>query len=259
MQYEDRVAIPTPEGVEIELTLAGIGSRFIAALIDNVIKGVVLLAVIIALFGLGALFGSGGGEPSTGSDWIAVAIFFVFVFLLWFAYDVAFETLAAGRTPGKRWVGLRVVKVSGSPVGFMASAIRNLLRIVDSLPGAYGVGMICVLVTRLNQRLGDMAAGTVVVRDRPRPKTWGMPSVAVPRPSAEMTDELSTWDVSSVSPQDLVAIRRFLDRRYGLTPAARAHLAAELAGKLRGKVAGAPEMPPETFLEYVSVAKAARA
>lgn len=254
MQYEDRVAIPTPEGVEVELTLAGIGSRFIASLIDNTIKLVAIIVLIIALFGLGAF----AGEISPDTGWVAVVIFFVLTFLISFAYDVAFETLAAGRTPGKRWVGLRVVKVGGTPVGFMASAIRNLLRIVDSLPGAYGVGMICVLVTRLNQRLGDIAAGTVVVRDRPRPAVGTVTSVSVP-PPAQMSDELSTWDVSSVSPQDLVAIRRFLDRRHGLAPAARAHLAAELAGKLRGKVGGAPEMHPESFLECVSVAKAHRA
>ena len=255
MQYEDRVAIPTPEGVEVELTLAGVGSRFVASLIDHTIKLVAIIVLIIALFGLGALFGS---RVSENTGWVAVVIYFIVIFLISFAYDVAFETLAAGRTPGKRWVGLRVVKVGGTPVGFMTSVTRNLLRIVDSLPGAYGVGMISVLVTRLNQRLGDLAAGTVVIRDRPRPAAGTVTSVSVP-PTAQMSDELSTWDVSSVSPQDLVAIRRFLDRRHGLAPAARAHLAAELAGKLRGKVGGAPDMHPESFLECVSVAKAHRA
>lgn len=257
MQYEDRVSIPTPEGVEVELTLAGIGSRFIAALIDHLIKLAIIIALIIALsFGGGAL---AGAEPSSDAGWIAVAILFIVVFLVLTAYDIAFETLASGQTPGKRWTGLRVVKVGGSPVGFMASSIRNLLRFVDYIPGSYGVGMICVLVTRLNQRLGDMAAGTVVVRERksvePQP---GMP-VAAPPPSAEMADHLSTWDVSSVTAQDLITVRRFLDRRHYLTPSARAHLAAELAGKLRPKVAGAPDMHPEVFLEHVSVAKAQRA
>ncbi len=256
MQYEDRVSIPTPEGVEVELTLAGIGSRFIAALIDHSIKFAVIIALIIALFGFGGLTGA---EPSSDAGWIAVAILFVVVFLIWTGYDIAFETLASGQTPGKRWTGLRVVKVGGTPVGFVASSIRNLLRFVDSLPGAYGVGVICVLATRLNQRLGDMAAGTVVVRERkPASAPTGMPVPDV-TPSPDLAADLRTWDVSSVSAQDLVTVRRFLDRRQHLTPAARAHLAAELAHRLRPKVAGAPDMHPEVFLEHLSVAKAQRA
>ena len=255
MQYEDRVSIPTPEGVEVELTLAGIGSRFIAALIDHLIKIAITIAVIIAVIGVAGLAGS----ETTDTGWIAIAIFFVLVFLIWTAYDIAFETLAAGQTPGKRWTGLRVVKIGGSPVGFMASSIRNLLRFVDYIPGSYGVGMISVLVTRLNQRLGDIAAGTVVVREwKPPEAAPGMP-LAMPPPPPEMVDYLSSWDVSSVTPQDLVTIRRFLERRHHLTPSARAHLAAELAQKMRPKVAGAPDMHPEVFLEHLSVAKAQRA
>lgn len=256
MQYEDRVAIPTPEGVEVELTLAGIGSRFIAALIDHLIKLAISIAIIIALFGFAGLVGS---EPTSDAGWIAAAIFFVAIFLIWTAYDIAFETLAAGQTPGKRWTGLRVVKIGGSPVGFMASSIRNLLRFVDYIPGSYGVGMICVLVTRLNQRLGDIAAGTVVVREWKPAQAAGGAQIAAPPAPPALVDYLSSWDVSSVTPQDLVTVRRFLERRHHLTPSARAHLAAELAQKMRPKVAGAPDMHPEVFLEHLSVAKAQRA
>lgn len=255
MQYEDKVTIPTPEGVEVELTLAGIGSRFVAALIDTLIKTAILIALIIALFGIAGL--SGLGEGGGSGTYLGLALFFVLSFLIVFGYDVLFETLASGRTPGKRWTGLRVVKVGGSPVGFMASAIRNLLRIIDSLPGAYGVGMISVGVTRLNQRLGDIAAGTVVVRETKKAAPSQAPTGAEMAASGPPQD-VSSWDVSAVTPQDLVTVRRFLERRYQLTPPARAQLSTDLANRLLPKVVGAPSMTAESFLEHVSRAKAQR-
>lgn len=252
MQYEDRVTIATPEGVNVDLTLAGIGSRFIASLIDTTIKLAVWFGFAVFLFGGTALLG--GGEV----DAIGAALFFVISFLIWFAYDVLFESLASGRTPGKRWTGLRVVRMGGRPVGFVASAIRNIVRIVDFLPSFYLVGMIAMVASRTNQRLGDLAAGTVVVREKPVPTA---PQEAPPLtpPPPVMPLEIETWDVSAVTAPELATIRRFLERRAELTPQARFHLAQELATKVQAKVAGAPPMPPETFLEYVSVAKAKRA
>src|SRR5687768_1874046 len=104
------------------MTLAGIGSRFIAQLIDWAIKFAVMFALIIALFGVAGLTGDATAESD--ATFVGVAILIVVIFLINFGYDVAFETLASGRTPGKRLTGLRVVKVGGSPVGFMSSAVR---------------------------------------------------------------------------------------------------------------------------------------
>lgn len=250
-QYEDRVTIATPEGVHVDLTLAGIGSRFIASLIDTAIKLAVWFGFAVFLFGGTALLG--GGEV----DAIGAAFFFVISFLIWFAYDILFESLASGRTPGKRWTGLRVVRMGGRPVGFVASSIRNLVRIVDLLPSFYLVGMIAIVATKMNQRLGDLAAGTVVVREKPSVTPQQAAPLTPPPPV--MPAEIEAWDVSAVTAQELATIRRFLERRAELTPQARFHLAQELASKVQGKVAGAPPMPPETFLEYVSVAKAKRA
>ncbi|HVW34689.1 MAG TPA: RDD family protein, partial [Acidimicrobiia bacterium] len=156
MTYDDRLAIPTPEGVELELVLAGLGSRLVATLVDYLIKTALLLALVF-------IGGAVAGDESGG---FGAAVFIVASFAVFFVYDVAFETLASGRTPGKRAAGLRVVRLAGEPVGFVASAVRNLLRLVDSLPGIYAVGAACVLFSRRNQRLGDMAAGTLVVRER---------------------------------------------------------------------------------------------
>ena len=163
MRYEDRISIATPEGVEVDVTLAGLGSRFTAALIDGLIQG----AVVLGLGLLGGLL-AGGAETADFDGGLAAGIALALVItsflLVLLGYPIAFETWASGRTPGKRWTGLRVVRVGGAPVGFLTSAIRNLLRMVDFLPTLYGVGMVAMLASSRNQRLGDMAAGTLVVR-----------------------------------------------------------------------------------------------
>lgn len=243
------MTIGTPEGVDVDLTLAGLGSRFIASLIDTTIKLAVLIGFSIFLFGGSNLLG--GGEVNA----IGAAAFYIVTFFLFFGYDVMFETLASGRTPGKRWTGLRVVRIGGRPVGFVSSSIRNMVRIVDFLPSLYLVGMITAAATRLNQRLGDLAAGTVVVREKP---TVVAPAQSAPPPIATDDGVTGTWDLSAITNDDLATVRRFLERRAELTPQARSHLAHELAGRLHPKVIGAPVLPPETFLEYLSAAKAKR-
>ena len=251
MFYEDRISVATPEGVTLEATLAGVGSRLAAGIIDQLLR----LAVVLALMATMAALGASGvfGDDAGG---LAIAVLIVVLFLVQFAYDVLFETLAGGRTPGKRWTGLRVVKVGGAPVGFLASVIRNLLRIVDALPTFYLVGMLAVLFTRNNQRLGDLAAGTIVVRER-RQKT-GIPKVAPPPPAMSGVD-MSLWDVSAVSAEELATVRRFLDRREQLTTESRDRLAHEIATRLGPKVVGPPrQWTPEAFLEYLVAAKAAR-
>jgi uncharacterized RDD family membrane protein YckC len=251
--YEDRISVATPEGVTLEATLAGVGSRFAAALIDQLLR----LAVLLALFFVTGMVG-GSGVATDLSGGVALAALAVVLFLVQFGYDVLFETLASGRTPGKRWTGLRVVKTGGAPVGFLASALRNILRIVDALPAFYLVGILAVLFTRNNQRLGDMAAGTIVVRER-RQKT-GLPQAApAPPPVAPGGLDSTLWDVSAISAEELATVRRFLDRRATLTPESRDRLAHEIASRLGPKVAGPPrQWSPEAFLEYLVAAKAAR-
>ncbi len=244
MRYEDRFTISTPEGVELEMTLAGLGSRFIAASIDAAIQ--LIPSAIVLIWALAAM----GGRP------IAIAIATLFLFLITFGYDVLFETLASGRTPGKRAGGIRVVRLGGGPVTFTTSAVRNLLRLVDALPFGYAAGIISILVSPRNQRLGDMAAGTLVVRERhgdARP-SWAVQTTWAPPDAAA-----ATWDVSAVTGDELVALRRFLDRRYELPPDARAHLAWELAERLRPKIAGVPpNVHPEYFVEQVVAVKISR-
>ena len=243
MPYEDRISIATPEGVDVQLTLAGVGSRFIATAIDQALR----LAIIGSVM-LGLALTDPAGE-------LALAMFVAAVFIVQFSYDVLFETLASGRTPGKRWTGLRVVTVTGAPVGFVTSAVRNLLRLVDALPGMYAVGIVAVVASPRNQRLGDMAAGTLVVRERLGGRPNRQPVVGASRSWAPPP----TWDVSAITADELATVRRFLERRATLKDEARIRLADELAVRLRPKVVGPPEeQSSEVFLEELSAAKAAR-
>jgi uncharacterized RDD family membrane protein YckC len=247
VQYEDRMVIETPEGVAVTVPLAGVGSRFIAAAIDFTIQATLLIcaAVVFLVFGVGG--GAAGG------------LFAIGAFLVFFVYDVAFEVLSGGRTPGKRWTGLRVVRSGGEPVGFVTSAIRNLLRLVDFLPSAYLVGIASILLTKRNQRLGDLAAGTVVAR---APRKGARPAE---RPAPEPTPlpaALAAWDVSAVTPSDMATVRSFLERRHALEWGARAELARTMADRLRPRVGGLSESAPlddEQFLEQLARVKGARA
>ncbi len=230
----------TPEGVTLELTLAGIGSRFVAAVIDGAIQ----FATVVAI---------GIGVALTRNE-IVAAVGVVFAFVAFVGYDVFFEVRASGRTPGKRLTGVRVVKSDGRPVDFRASAVRNLLRIVDILPAAYLVAIVAVFLTKHNQRLGDLAAGTLVIREK-----QDAADVVPFRAPEQLPAEVAQWDVSAVTAADVAAVRQFLERRYGLSPDARARLARTLAERLHPAVAGPPsEVAPEWFLEQLVAAKAAR-
>ena len=241
MQLDDRITIATPEGVAIEIVLAGLGSRFLARLLDSVIQLFIIIALLIALGVTGAPSGVG------------LAAFFIGLFLVVFAYDVVFETINHGRTVGKMAAGIRVAGLRGEPVRFVTSSIRNIARIVDFLPVFYLVGTISIVATQHDQRLGDLAAGTVVVRDR-------FPGLAqLPAPITVTPAAVATWDVSAIRPDEVQAIRQFLDRRLSLRWPARSYFAVDLANRVAPRVVGVPpNAHPEYVLEGIVVAKQSR-
>lgn len=162
--------IATPEGVELRLPLAGLASRSLAWLVDGLIKAGIFMVLSIVL----AFFGDLG---------FGVLLVGAFV-ILWF-YNVLFEVLNHGATPGKRALGLKVMNINGTPVGWSGSTIRNLVRFVDTLPGCYTFGCVSVLVSKQFQRLGDLAAGTIVVykpRQLPSSKLMGDKAIPVTVP-----------------------------------------------------------------------------
>ena len=243
MDYEDRITIDTPEGVTLELTLAGLGSRAIAGGIDLVLKGLLAGAELLVLV---TLFGD-----------LGYVVVLPVAGLSMLVYNVMFETLAGGRTPGKRIGGLRVVLASGRSVDFRASMIRNALRLIDGIALSYLPTMVSIVVTRRNQRPGDLAVGTVVIRDR-REIDRAKPAAPAVATQPEHAAAGATWDVSAVPAEDIATVRSFLERRNDLTAPARARLAAQLDGALRPRVGGADERDSERFLEILYETKRSR-
>jgi uncharacterized RDD family membrane protein YckC len=249
VEYEDVMTIQTPEGVDLMLTLAGVGSRFASAMVDYLIQVALLLALALLLFGGVSL---GGGNSGAGA---LLAVYFIVSFLVFVGYDITFEVLNSGQTPGKRLNGLRVVRSEGQPVNFITSAIRNVLRVIDWLPFSYAAGAVSILVTSHNQRLGDLAAGTIVVRARKPARA----SVVAATSTVPLPADLAAWDTTAITAEELAAVRSFLERRNDLELGPRNALAATLASGLRGKVAGVPpEYGGERFLEALAAAKGAR-
>lgn len=243
MSFDDRISINTPEGLEIELNLAGLGSRIAASLFDALVLGVVLILAAFGIFGL---------ADRLGSPLLAVGIGWLVLMILTIGYFVAFETFSNGRTPGKSIVGIRVVGLDGQPVRFGPSLVRNLLRLVDLFPAFPVLGAISILVSDRNQRIGDLAAGTLVVRREHSASTDGLVPAALDPAAAR-------WDVSGVRDFDLELARRFLGRRDDLVPEKRAEHARAIAERLRERVPGLPDdVTDEWLVEQVSAAKVAR-
>jgi uncharacterized RDD family membrane protein YckC len=153
----------SPEKVYLNLNLAGVGSRFVALFIDSIFQGLLMVFVIFGFIYSDA--GINSLVPGALPEWWIIVILLLFGFVIFYGYFVFFETIWNGQTPGKRLLKLRVVQENGSSVTFIKVLIRNILRIIDSLPTAYAIGIISILISKKNQRLGDLAAGTVIIRE----------------------------------------------------------------------------------------------
>lgn len=166
--HADRVRFETPEDVELAFDLAGPGSRAAAALVDYLIIGAVVLALIALLAGAGAIAFSVRDlfDPDTLAELsgFALAVLVAAVFGVNLFYFVAMEQLLSGQSVGKRLFGLRVVREGGYAVSFASSLVRNVMRMIDMLPGPYLVGLMSVILSKERRRLGDFVAGTLVVR-----------------------------------------------------------------------------------------------
>jgi uncharacterized RDD family membrane protein YckC len=161
---DETLDIQTPENIVFDYQIAGIGSRFLATLLDTILVGLLQLVVILVLvLIIKAYDGSIFADPL--SAWV-LAIFGLITAVFYWGYYVFFEMLWNGQSPGKRWVGLRVIRSDGTPITLSESLIRNLARLVDFLPAAYGIGIITMFIDKQSRRLGDLAAGTLVVQDR---------------------------------------------------------------------------------------------
>ena len=237
--------IVTPEAVGLEFQTAGLGSRSLARLIDTAIQGAVLFAV---LAGLGAVSSSSGGIGTA-----AVVLLLVGLFLLIFGYPAIFETLWRGRTPGKAALGLRVMTREGAPIRFRHAAIRSALQLIDLLLLGPAIGVLALLFSRDDQRLGDMVAGTLVVRERSGARA---PAPLVFPPPYGYEDYVARLDVSGLSGADYETVRAFLVRAGSLAPQVRWDLASRVAVPLAQRLRHTPPptMPPDLFLACLAAA-----
>lgn len=257
----DQLSIETPELVPIEMQVAGIGSRFVALLVDMFIW--LFVAALLTLTSW-ILRPAIHAFSKVSAQW-QTAIYVSTLFLLNWGYFTLFEAFGGGRTPGKRLVGIRVIQCSGRAIGLFESMARNLLRYVDQIPFCYAVAAIAVFATRQHQRLGDLVAGTLVVRDRPQEvPLWAgddLPhqSFAQTSPLSPFSSQADAHDfppaaLSRLSAVDLQVLENFFARRLDLPPATRQSLALRIAAGIQTKTGLGPpaNLPPEFFLEKVA-------
>jgi uncharacterized RDD family membrane protein YckC len=234
-------SVLTPERVNLQYDIAGIGSRGAAAMVDTVIQAIALFVLILAgsaAIGVGASFASLGQY----ADVALLALFVLAVFAITNGYYMLFEILWSGQTPGKRLVGVRVLRENGYSIRPIDVVIRNLVRIVDWLPLVYGVGVLTMLLNQRSRRLGDFASGTIVVREASR----GASRIVIsPRLAESPGVALSSSDASLV--------RDFLIRRGSMNVAARGDIARRLAEALAARYSLRLHGDYEQFLEQLSV------
>jgi uncharacterized RDD family membrane protein YckC len=203
---DTRYQVETPEGVDLPLRPAGLMVRALAFAIDLGLRGLLLGVLFIALAMLGKL-GAGLGS--------------ILLFVVSWWYMVLFEVLNHGRSPGKQWMGLRVVHDDGTPIGWSASLLRNLLRVVDLLPFGYFLGAISCLQHPHFKRLGDIAAGTLVIYREP------------PHTRPELPEALPRRPAFALTFSEQRAILGFAERQGELSRARADELAAILAQPLQ--------------------------
>ena len=216
---DETLVIETPERVALHFALASIGNRFIACAIDHTIQ-IVTLIVIVIFFAIIADYADFGSRLTNAPKWI-IALLIVFVFLLMSGYFAIFEWLWHGQTPGKRWMKLRVIREDGRPISFFEAIVRNLLREFDIMPlPFYSVGLISVFSTDRDQRVGDLVAGTVVVREREAEapafaEVFASP-VSDPALRRSFPPVQFSADVNSLNEQEISVVESFLRRRWDL-------------------------------------------
>lgn len=220
-----RVQIETPEQTIVSYTVAGIGSRAAAAVVDYLLIGLATIGISVIFMEIAAAIGGHASAATKLSGAWALAISALLIFALAWGYYVVFEAIWDGQTPGKRWLGIRVVQDGGYSVSFGASAVRNLLRVVDMLPAVYGVGLISVAINKSGKRIGDIAAGTFVVHEQLAIVT------AVAARAAEGAAAVAI--TSRLSEEEYALLGRFVSRRNQLEPERRSAFAAQLAERFR--------------------------
>lgn len=226
-QSEQNLFVDTPENITFGYEIAGIGSRFLAALVDTtlilllqILVNAVLILIISKSVDVGEVVASGKiFNPS--ASWLLGLMGLISFFFLW-GYYIFFEMLWNGQSPGKALAKLRVIRANGTPITLTESIIRNLVRVIDFLPMYYGVGVITMFVNSQSRRLGDLAAGTLVVREnteRISLKSLAVLEIRLAQPTASIGVPGITgqeYPIERLTQQDIQMIESFLKRRQEL-------------------------------------------
>lgn len=259
-QSDEILQIDTPENVVFGYEIAGIGSRFMAALVDStIIVAILFIATLtlIAMLRVPSLFSDGLDDTTTA--WIA-AFFSLLNFIVLWGYYIAFELMWNGQTPGKRLFKLRVIRASGTPVTVTDVLVRNLVRLIDFLPLSYGVGVVSMFISKQSQRLGDLAAGTLVVWDQTEVSLESLRDRKVPAPltpapaitvSPEAADSEPSLPVDRLTAQDVQMIQEYLRRRFELSNAAA--MGRQIYMRIRSRM-GLPQadIPGTSYAQWLS-------
>lgn len=237
----DKLTIDTPEQVHLEFALAGIGSRFMALLLDTVIQ---IFLYLVVSFAAGLLLSTPLARLT--AKWTVALVIFA-GFVVYWGYFAIFESVWKGQTPGKKWAGIRVIKDSGRPITPFEAAARNLLRIVDYLPGFYAVGVVTMLLNEKHRRVGDFVAGTLVVHetsDRESALFFNTPA----------NSQFTIPQASRLTLQEAELIEAFLARRLDIPPEIRQQNGQRIADMLCTRLGITPDTRPadnENFLELL--------
>jgi uncharacterized RDD family membrane protein YckC len=265
----ERYTIDTPEHIQFSYTIAGIGSRFLAAIIDTFLL-VLIQTMLLALvfFVLSTI----ENAMSSGMESLVTALWAILSFVFLWGYYIFFEFVWNGQTPGKRLIKLRVVREGGRPITFAASTIRNLIRIVDFLPGLYGLGVLVMFIDKRARRLGDLAGGTLVVKDRLpvsldslvaqaeqtlQRRQQILSTVVSTSPDGSTTARLSTFtptipNLHEVTSTDYNLAQEFLRRRHELGQQSRRQIGWQLATGISSRLGFSVEAGYyEQFLEHI--------
>ena len=231
MRLFNRFTLHTPESVELEFTLAGIGNRAYALVIDYIFLGLILIVFLVGalIFNsvlvktIANLVGS-----TNGLELWSIAVQVLIGFFIYVGYFVFFETVWSGQTPGKRYVKIRVIRDDGRPVRLQQSTLRALLRPFDEL---FFIGVFLIVFNQREKRLGDLVAGTLVIQEE---QTVKAAALKVSTSAKSLAKKLLTdADISRLLPEDFTVIREYLQRREAMIPNARNELSKQLATQVK--------------------------
>jgi uncharacterized RDD family membrane protein YckC len=247
---EETLIIETPERVPLHFALASIGNRFLACAIDHAIQ-----VLILALIGLASIIIANisvfDNNLSSAPKWV-YAIAIIILFLILAGYFAFFEWIWSGQTPGKLWLKLRVIREDGRPITFWEAAVRNLLRSFDMMPVPfYSVGLISVFSSSRDQRIGDMVAGTVVVREREEEAPDFAQVFASPVSDPALRRSFKPVDftasLQSLTESEIQVVETFLRRRWDLGDVPRQWMAWRVSMPILYKIRPSYDMNTFTY------------